>query len=254
MSNLKLRNKIFLILVLPMMAIFMLSSVLIFEKFERVVDMNKTSSYIDFTVELSKFLKQLQKERELAVLYIKNYGEEINKDEFEKQIKSSISTQKELENFINNFELIKKDKILLEKLEVLKKSLAFIDEKRASAIELSLDSRTLENFYNEVIITLMSFFDELLVYSKSKELLKASQTYISIISIIEKTYKEKDLIKNIFNYNIISNKDYNSFISLLIFQDSDINELKGNLTKEQLDYFYKKFEDSIFKNIENSRK
>ncbi|WP_418181011.1 methyl-accepting chemotaxis protein [Aliarcobacter lanthieri] len=254
MNNLKLRNKIFLILVLPMMAIFMLSSVLIFEKFERVVDMNKTSSYIDFTVELSKLLKQLQKERELAVLYIKNYGEEINKDEFERQIKSSISTQKELENFINNFELIKKDKILLEKLEVLKKSLAFINEKRASAVELSLDSKTLENFYNEVITTLMSFFDELLVYSKSKELLKASQTYISIISIIEKTYKEKDLIKNIFNYNIISNKDYNSFISLLIFQDADINELKGNLTKEQLEYFYKKFEDSIFKNIENSRR
>ncbi|MFY4754456.1 hypothetical protein ACOTV2_11915, partial [Aliarcobacter butzleri] len=70
----------------------------------------------------------------------------------------------------------------------------------------------------------------------------------------EKTYKEKALIKNIFSYNIISNKDYNSFISSLIFQDADINELKGNLTKEQLEYFYKKFEDSIFKNIENSRR
>ena len=36
MNNLKLRNKIFLILVLPLLAIFMLSSILIFEKVEKV--------------------------------------------------------------------------------------------------------------------------------------------------------------------------------------------------------------------------
>ncbi|RBQ30820.1 chemotaxis protein [Arcobacter sp. FW59] len=254
MNNLKLRNKIFLILVLPMMAIFMLSSVLIFEKYEKVVDMNKTSSYIDFTVEISQFLKDLQQEREIAVLYIKNYGDTIYKEKLENQIKVNIASQKKLEDFINNFELIKKDKNLLDKLDTLRKNISFIDEKRSNALDLKLDSKTLENFYNEFITNLISFFDELLVYSKSKDLLKASQTYISIISIIEKTYKEKDLIRNIFNYNTISNKDYNSFISLLIFQDSDINELKENLTKEQLEYVYKRFEDDIFKKIEDSRR
>ena len=63
MNNLRLRNKIFLILVLPILAIFMLSSILIFEKVEKVLNMNKTSSYIDFTVEISKLLVNLRKER-----------------------------------------------------------------------------------------------------------------------------------------------------------------------------------------------
>ena len=49
MNNLKLRNKIFLILVLPILAIFMLSSILIFEKVEKVLNMDKTSRYIEFT-------------------------------------------------------------------------------------------------------------------------------------------------------------------------------------------------------------
>ncbi len=88
MNNLRLRNKIFLILVLPILAIFMLSSILIFEKVEKVLNMDKTSSYIDFTVEISKLLVNLQKERELSLSYINSYAQ-IKKDDLENQIKSS---------------------------------------------------------------------------------------------------------------------------------------------------------------------
>ena len=56
MNNLKLRNKIFLILVLPILAIFMLSSILIFEKVEKVLNMDKTSSYIVIPEKLDKVL------------------------------------------------------------------------------------------------------------------------------------------------------------------------------------------------------
>lgn len=57
MKNLKLRNKIFLILVLPMIAILTLTSFLIVEKIENVSNMKKTSKYINFTVEILKVLK-----------------------------------------------------------------------------------------------------------------------------------------------------------------------------------------------------
>ena len=75
MNNLRLRNKIFLILVLPLFAIFMLSSILIFEKVEKVLNMDKTSSYIEFTDQMSKLLVNLQKERELSLYYINSYAQ-----------------------------------------------------------------------------------------------------------------------------------------------------------------------------------
>ncbi|MDX4036209.1 hypothetical protein, partial [Aliarcobacter skirrowii] len=70
MKNLKLRNKIFLILVLPMIAILTLTSFLIVEKIENVSNMKKTSKYINFTVEILKVLKNLQIEREVAISYL----------------------------------------------------------------------------------------------------------------------------------------------------------------------------------------
>ena len=253
MNKLKLRNKIFLILVLPILAIFMLSSILIFEKVEKVLNMDKTSSYIDFTVEISKLLVNLQKERELSLSYINSYAQ-TKKDDLENQIKASKLAEENLDTFIKNFYLIKKDHKLFDKYEIFKTNISLLDEKRINVKELSKSSKDIENYYDELISDLLSFFDELLIYSNSKELLKASKTYISITNIIEKTYKENALIKNIFDNNLISNSNYNNFISLIIFQDTDINELRKNLTQEQLDFFNQKLQSRIFTNIDDFRR
>ena len=101
MNNLKLRNKIFLILVLPILAIFMLSSILIFEKVEKVLNMDKTSSYIKFTDQMSKLLANLQKERELSLYYINSYAQ-TKKDDLENQIKLSRLSHEKLDIFINS--------------------------------------------------------------------------------------------------------------------------------------------------------
>lgn len=248
MKNLKLRNKIFFILVLPMLAIFMLSSILISDKVEKVINMNKTSTYIDFTTEVSELLKNLQKERELSILYLNSYGK-VKSDELAQQINISNQSQKKFDEFISDFELAKKDKNLLEKIDVFKNSLAPVESIRGSVKDLKVDSKNIENFYNEITSNLISFFEDLLIYSNSKELTKSSQSYIAIINLIEKAYKEKDLVKNIFNYNNLSNRDYNNFMSLIIFQDSFLDELKHNTTSEQLDYIEKNLEHSTFKSV-----
>ncbi len=125
MNNLKLRNKIFLILVLPILAIFMLSSILIFEKVEKVLNMDKTSSYIDFTVEISKLLVNLQKERELSLSYINSYAQ-TKKDDLENQIKLSRLSHEKLDIFINSFYLIKKDHKLFDKYEIFKTNISLL--------------------------------------------------------------------------------------------------------------------------------
>jgi CHASE3 domain sensor protein len=69
MNNLKLKNKILLILALPIIAVLVLSSISIFENIEKENKMSKTTEYINFTVKVSEFLTQFQNERELGILY-----------------------------------------------------------------------------------------------------------------------------------------------------------------------------------------
>ncbi|WP_024775489.1 nitrate- and nitrite sensing domain-containing protein [Aliarcobacter cibarius] len=252
MNNLKLRDKILLILVLPILAVFLLSSILISQKIEEVKNMNKTSSYMNFTFKVSELLSNIQKERELSILYLNSYGK-IKNDELEKQIKITDESERKFEDFISNFDLIKKENNLLEKINIQKDSLIKIKELRTSVKELRVDLKFAENIYNVSVANLISFFDDLLIYSNSKELTKASQAYVAIINTIEKSYKEKDLVKNIFDYNAVSNSNYNNFISLIIFQDSHIYDLKKNISVEELEYVNNQLNNEVFKKLEDYR-
>lgn len=69
MNNLKLRDKILLILVLPILAVFLLSSILISQKIEEVKNMNKTSSYMNFTFKVSELLSNIQRERIVHTIF-----------------------------------------------------------------------------------------------------------------------------------------------------------------------------------------
>lgn len=217
MNNLKLKNKILLILTLPIIAILILSFISINDKFEKERNMIMTSSYIDFTVKISTLLTSLQKERELTISYIDSYAK-VGKTKLEKQIELSNQALNSLNIFLEDFTIIKIDSNLLEKIDMLKNNILKIKETREKVIELKINSTEVIDYYNNLNMNIISFFDDLLIYSSGKELSKSSQAYVALINVIEKTYAEKNIVKNIFNHNHISNEDYNLFLSFVSSQ------------------------------------
>ena len=127
MSNLNLKNKILLILILPLIAILILSSISIYDKIEKESKMSKTASYIDFTIHVSDFLTALQKEREISIIYLNSYGKE-NKVELENQAKITNDNLNKLKIFIKDFELINDDNNLLKKVEKFEENIKNINQ------------------------------------------------------------------------------------------------------------------------------
>jgi CHASE3 domain sensor protein len=76
MNNLKLKNKIVLMLALPIFIILVLSTSSIFDKVEKESNISKTSDFIDFTIKVSNLLKDIQSEKELSIVYLDSYGRE----------------------------------------------------------------------------------------------------------------------------------------------------------------------------------
>ena len=185
MNNLKLKNKILLILALPIIAVLVLSSISIFENIEKENKMSKTTEYINFTVKVSEFLTQFQNERELGILYLDSYGKN-KKSEFTSQINRSEEKINQLNDFIENFRLAKNDINLSNKIEKFRNELKSIDEVRKNILDLKIDKNEMIKSYNKNIFNLISFFDDLLIYSNNKEISKFSQAYVSLINVIEK--------------------------------------------------------------------
>ena len=252
MNNLRLKNKIILILLIPIVAILILSSNLIYDKYKKERNMTETSSYILFTVKVSNLLTNLQKEREYFISYISSYGKE-NKVNLENQIKISEESLNELNIFLDDFKLLKSQNNLLNKLEDFKNSISNIKEFREESLQLKISSEELINYYGINIKNMVLFFDDLLVYSNTKELSKSSQAYVSLLNVIEKAYSEKNIVKNIFEHNNITNENYNDFISYVISQKSYLDVFIKNLSTSQSEFYGNEIKSNSFKDVNDFR-
>ena len=74
MNNLKLQNKILLILILPILSIVILSLNTLYSKYEEKKNIIKTQNYLELNVKMSSFLSQIQKERYYSINYLESYG------------------------------------------------------------------------------------------------------------------------------------------------------------------------------------
>ncbi len=252
MSNLNLKNKIFLILALPLIAILILSLISIYDKIEKESKMSKSASYIDFTIHVSDFLTALQKEREISIIYLNSYGKK-NKVELENQAKIANNNLNNLNSFIEEFPLIKEDNNLSKKVNRFKEDIKNIEQIRKNSLDLKISLKELSLFYDDNCTNLISFFDDLLIYSNSKDLSKSSQAYLSLINIIEKSYSEKNIVKNIFEYNSLSNTHYDSFVSLIASENSYLEIFEKNLLDSQLEFYKKELNSESFSNVEAFR-
>ncbi len=211
MNNLKLQNKIFLILLLPIVAILILSSNSIFNKYEENVKMNESIEYLYFLENVSSLIHDLQKERSISTLFLESYGKEFATDFRNQTIKSDESINK-LEQFLKKYSFFK-DEESVKRITDFGNSIKQIVEIRQKNISLQISKQDLENFYTSKIDNLTYFIDELVSYSNIGNLSKYSQSYIAFNELIEKSFDEEEHIRNILNTGNIIGDDYNSFLN-----------------------------------------
>lgn len=92
-----------------------------------------------------------------------------------------------------------------------------------------------------------------MIYSNNKEISKFSQAYVSLINVIEKSYSEKNIVKNILEHNYISTEDYNSFLFLISSENSYLDILVKNLSQSQLESFKNDMNSENLKGVDEYR-
>lgn len=110
MNNLKLQNKIFLILLLPLITIVILSFNSIYDKYEKNSKMNESLAYLNFLGKVSTLSHDLQKEREIATLFLDSYGKS-HIDDFQIQVKKSDESIDNLNSILEKSNFPKSDEL-----------------------------------------------------------------------------------------------------------------------------------------------
>ena len=250
MNNLKLKNKIFVVLILPLFTILILSFMSIWDKYKNSEKMDNSLEYLYFLQNVSALIHNLQKERDVAILFLDNYGKKYS-EELINQIKKSdeelIKLNKSIDNLSFNEDEIKK---VLE----FKENINLIQQTREKNSQSQITKSELEKNYTLQINTLSHFIDELIIYSSVGNLSKYSQAYIAFNQLIEKSFKEQNYIKNILEAGNILGNDYNYFLNSITEQNLYIKTINDNILKKDNEGFKNIFLTKDFDEMEKLRK
>ena len=252
MNNLKLQNKILLILILPIISIIVLSINSLYSKFEEKNSMFKTEAYLEFTMKTNSLLNQLQKERSYSINYITSYGNSY-KNELMNQENSSNKKLKELEEFLTEFDTSVYGSKIEKNLDILRKELKKLKDIRAKVLSSQIDENTAKEYYSKMIDILLSFFDDLVTFSDNGEVSKYSESIVALANTTEKAYKESAVLRNIFDMGRITSSDYSMFSSLVASQDTYLDTFKKIATKEELKLYEKLVASVSNKEVEKLR-
>ena len=252
MSNLKLQNKIFLILLLPLAVILILSFNSIFDKYQKNLEMNKSLQYLYFLKNVSSLIHDLQKERSVSILFLESYAKSFDV-EYKNQIVKSDESINRLNEFLKSYSFLKNEE-LSKRIFNFDKSVKNIIEIRQKSIDLQISKQDLEKIYTLEINNLAYFIDELLSYSNIGNLSKYSQSYIAFNKLIEKSFNEQEYIRNILTVGNITGDDFNSFVSSVSKQNLYLEVIKENIFEENLEDLKKIYSSKDFEQMDNIRK
>ena len=252
MNKLELKNKIILILILPIVSILVLASFFSYTKYLEKNKTHMTYDYLNFTISLRKILTNLQKEREYSLLYLSSYGKS-----FENNIQNSSNDTnisfKKLEDFLEKFNINNYDKTLSKNINDFKTNFFKLKAMRISIKKLTINKIVVDKFYSSRIKEILVLLSKLVEYSNSGKISKYSESYSAIINTIENSFIERKVINNIFEARRVSNENYYLFTKLISIENTYLNIFENYVMDSQKAIFSKNKNSEEFIKIENLR-
>ena len=227
MNNIKLRNKILLILVLPILSIIFLSLSIFVDKYYEQEKMNKTNDFIQLSFQASNLISSLQEERYFALKYINSYGNKYINELNSQNNKTNISIEK-FENFLLNFNSDLLSERLNKSINMHKKNMKELADFRSKIHKQSTSKDEITRFYSNEVELLNSFLENLILVSNDGIISNYAEVYIFLSKIIESSFHEKLLLEEILEKGKISNSESLLLSSFVIEQKTYQKILKNN--------------------------
>ena len=205
MNNLKLKSKILLILVFPILSILFLSSSIFYDEFKKKDRMSKTSSYLVFSLNVNNLINDFQEERFYSIKYIENYGDKYS-EELKNQIKNTNKSIEQLDEFLKNINTNSFDKVFNKTLNKYLKDIKTLKKIRFKIQKFEIDEYEAETYFSNEIDTLRTFLDNLVAISNNGMVSNYSEAFVSLSNTIEYAQLERLLLGTILDTGKLTNK------------------------------------------------
>ncbi|MWV61848.1 hypothetical protein DCO58_07365 [Helicobacter saguini] len=253
LSNLKIRVKMVLFSLLPLITTIVLSSILIANRYSNLKESNILDNGIKLSTQISLVIHELQKERGTSAGYIGSKGTKFG-DNLQNVRRDTDKQIAELKAFLNTFD---KDSMPLIVQNAMNTALQDIDKlsdirSRISSLNISVQDTIA--YYTSTIATSIEVVIDIAKVSTNDDITRSLIAYINFLNAKERAGQERAVLNNTFSANHFAEGMFLKFISLMVAQNVYIESFKRYSIEQDASAYDEITKDSSFSEVDRMRK
>lgn len=201
-ENLSFRNKLCLLLLVPIVGLLFFSLSGIAEKYQFTTAMRKIEELTTMSTKVSALLHETQKERGTTAVYMSSNGGKFSQ-RIDKQYKQTDSRIQQLQSFLkggeNGFVINEYGRKFRLAVDKVKLSLDKMSVKRNQAKSFEVKTKNIVGFYSQLNSDLLALLDEIPSLSSDASIAMMSNAYVSFLRAKELAGLERAVISGILS-------------------------------------------------------
>jgi len=243
LKNLSIKTKLFMILVLPILALVLLSGMDIYRNYILLNEMKSISTLTELSVHISHLVHETQRERGRTAGYL---GSKTDSDK-QKLIKERVVTDKyikELNGFLKTFQKDKYSKKFGQRLDSALSDLTKIANIRQKVDSLDIPLSEAIGYFTNMNARFLSVEQYISLISTNAELSTLSSAYVNFLMSKERAGIERAVLTNAFAQNKFPNrKIYRKFSDMVSEQKVYIDVFLSFASDEEIEFYQSKMKD-----------
>jgi len=227
-ENLSFKNKLSVLLIVPMLVILFFASSAIYNKVNTSSEMDKIEQLVVFSSHISSLVHELQKERGATAVFMGSKGSRFN-SEMNNQRALTDSKKKSFEKFLLTFDL---SFIKGSQLDNTLQNLSQLTNNRTQASSLQVSAKQVIGFYTTLNAKFINIISNIAKVSPDVEIGVLSTAYTSFLRAKERAGIERAVLSNVIASDSFSGIE--KAISLKAQQNTFFNNFTSYATDQQV--------------------
>ncbi len=232
-TNLKLKYKLALMLLFPLLGLLFFSIIIMIEKAQTAQDMGGLAELTQLSIKFSHIVHAVQLERGASSLFLKNQGKKFAEElsQYRLQTDNAITA---LNKFLQDFDTHYYGTNFSTRLDNVLETLTRFQTLRTDVTTQTIQQPEAVTRYTDINQTLFQFVIQSTHYSNYKDVFPLKLAYINLLKAKEKAGLERALLAAVFSQDALEPGQFRQFFKLVVAQEAYLNhDVMDYLTDEQ---------------------
>ena len=247
-NALKMRTKLMLIVVIPLLGLLYSTISSTLEKAATAREMEKLASLVDVSVKIGTLVHEMQKERGMTASFLGSKGVNFAKELPLQRIETD-KKQNDLKNALQVFDANLYGAPLKNSLDEALRDVAEIDAKRSAVTALSIPMQDGAGYYTKTIAKLLDIPNRIATLSSNGQIARMASAYTALMLAKEYTGQERAILTMAFAADKITAGAYAKFLAASNSQDVYIKVFDAYALDEQKSFYKSKMSGRVVEEV-----